>query len=199
MKSTKTFAVLALAALTALTAVPATAAEYDIDLSHSAVGFQIKHLAISKVNGSFGDFSGTFTYDPANPGATKAEAVIQVASIDTGNEKRDSHLKNPDFFDAEKFPTMTFKSTSVTMKDAENGEIAGDLTMHGVTKPVVLKLEVNGTATDPWGNERVGASLTGSLTRADWGLTYNAAMEAGGLVLGEDVKISIEIEGIKKK
>lgn len=186
-------------ALTAVLAVPAVAADYQIDTSHSSVNFQIKHLAISKVNGAFLDFTGTFSYDPADPAATRAEAVIQVASVDTGNEKRDEHLRNSDFFDVEKFPTMTFKTTSVKMGSATEGQVTGDLTMHGVTRPVTLELEIHGTATDPWGNERVGASLSGTVPRKEWGLTYNAPLEAGGLVLGEDVKISLEIEGIKNK
>lgn len=186
-------------ALTAGLALPAAAADYQIDPAHSSVNFQIKHLAISKVNGAFLEFTGAFSYDAADPAATKAEAVIQVASVDTGNEKRDEHLRNADFFDVETFPTMTFKSTSVKMTSATEGKVSGDLTMHGVTRSVTLDLEINGTATDPWGNERVGASLTGVIPRKDWGLTYNAPLEAGGLVLGEDVKISLEIEGIKNK
>ena len=176
----------------------AGAAEYSIDTSHSSVNFQIKHLAISKVNGSFNDFSGSFHFDPANPGALRAEAVIQTASVDTDNEKRDDHLRNEDFFDVAKFPTITFATTAVNMTSATEGTVQGDLTMMGVTRPVTMDLEILGTAKDPWGNERAGASLSGKIKRKDWGLTYNSAMEAGGLVLGEDVKISLEIEGIKK-
>jgi polyisoprenoid-binding protein YceI len=175
------------------------AAEYDIDLSHSSVNFQIKHLAISKVNGAFKDFSGSFSFDPEKPEATRADATIQLASVDTGNEKRDDHLRNPDFFDVAQYPTMTFTTTSVKMKDAEEGEVTGDLTLHGVTKSVTLDLEINGMTVDPWGNERIGASLTGEINRKDWGLTWNKAMETGGLVVGEDVKITLEIQGIKKK
>ncbi len=187
------------ATLLMVTALPALAAEYSIDKAHSSANFQIKHLAISKVNGSFADFGGTINFDPGNPGATSATAEIQVSSVDTGNTDRDDHLRNPDFFDVEKFPTMTFASTSVKMKNDEEGEITGNLTLHGVTKPVTLDLEINGVATDPWGNEKVGASLSGKINRKDFGLTWNKAMEAGGLVVGEDVKITIEIEGTKKK
>ncbi len=176
----------------------AGAAEYTIDKSHSSVNFQIKHLAISKVNGSFDDFSGSFSFDPQNPGSLQAKAVIQTASVDTDDEKRDAHLRNEDFFDVEKFPTMTFESTKVTMKNATEGTVDGNLTMMGVTRPVTLDLEILGTVKDPWGNERAGASLSGKINRKDWGLTYNSALETGGLVLGEDVKISLEIEGIRQ-
>lgn len=179
--------------------LPALGAPYDIDTSHSSVGFQIKHMAISKVNGSFTDFTGSIDFDPANPGALTAEVVVQMASVDTGNEKRDDHLRNEDFFNVEKFPTMTFKTTSVKMKGEDEAVVKGDLTMHGETRSVQLDLEINGTITDPWGNERVGASLSGKINRRDWGLTWSKTMEAGGLMVGNDVKLSLEIEAIKKK
>lgn len=179
-------------------AVPALSADYAIDMSHSSVNFQIKHMAISKVNGAFTEFEGTFTYDASKPEATRAEAVIQIASVDTGDAKRDDHLRNPDFFDVENHPTMTFTTTGVSMKNAEEGQVTGDLSMHGVTRPVTLDLEITGTVTDPWGNERIGASLSGKINRKDWGLTWNKALETGGLVVGEDVKLTLEIQGIKQ-
>ena len=156
-------------------------------------------MAISKVNGSFEDFAGTFSFDPDKPEATRAEAVIQLASVDTGNDKRDDHLRNPDFFDVASYPTMTFTSTSVKMKNAEEGQVTGDLDMHGVTRPVTLDLEITGMVTDPWGNDRIGATLSGKINRKDWGLAWNKALETGGLVVGEDVKITIELQGIKQK
>lgn len=177
----------------------AVAGEYTIDTAHSSVNFQIKHLAISKVNGVFTDFTGSINFDPDKPQNLSAEAVIQLASVDTGNKDRDDHLRSPDFFEVEKYPTMTFRSTSVKMDGKDEGKVTGDLTLHGVTKPVTLDLEINGTATDPWGNNKVGASLSGKIDRKDFGLTWSKAMETGGLVVGNDVKIIIEIEGTMKK
>ena len=197
MNARKIIVTLALAAFTLVAALPVMAADYNIDTAHSSVTFQIKHLAISKVKGAFTDFTGSFSYDPAKPEASSAVVVIQMASVDTGNEKRDEHLRNPDFFEVDTYPTMTFKSTSVKMKDDDEGQVMGNLTMHGVTKPVTLDLEINGMVTDPWGNERVGASLSGEINRKDWGLTWSKAMETGGLVVADEVKIFIELEGVK--
>ena len=182
-----------------LTAIPAMAATYDLDNSHSSVGFKVKHMAISNVKGTFSEFSGTFDFTPGNPDSWSVEAIIQLKSISTGDDKRDAHLLNEDFFDVEKYPTMVFKSTSVKMKDDEEGELKGTLTMHGVTLPVTLDLEVGGTVTDPWGNERAGFSVTGKINRKDWGLSYGSVLEGGGLVIGDDVKLSLEIEGVKQK
>jgi polyisoprenoid-binding protein YceI len=184
--------------LSAVGANTAGAAEYAIDTSHSSVNFQIKHLAISKVNGSFNDFKGSFTFDPANPGAMRASAVIQAASVDTGNEKRDDHLRNPDFFDVTKFPTLEFETTGVKMSSADEGQVTGNLTIMGQARPVTLDLEIHGIAQDPWGNERAAATLSGKINRKDWGLTYNSALETGGLLIGEEVKITLEIQGIRQ-
>jgi polyisoprenoid-binding protein YceI len=180
-------------------AMPVLAASYDIDPAHSSVNFQVKHLAISKVNGSFGTFSGTFSFVEGEPASWQAAAGIEITSIDTDNQDRDDHLRGPDFFDAAQFPTMTFKAAGVKMSSASEGELTGDLTLHGVTKPVTLALEFLGTATDPWGNERAGFSLNGKIDRKDWGLTWNKALETGGLVVGDEIKISLEIEGIRAK
>ena len=187
-----------LSALLIGTTSAALAADFAIDPAHSSVNFQIKHLAISKVNGSFGTFAGTFSFTEGDPASWQAAATIEVASIDTGNKDRDDHLRSPEFFDAAQFPTMTFKSTGVTMSSATEGKLQGELTMHGVTKPVELDLEYSGSADDPWGNHRAGFSLSGKINRKDWGVTYNKVLETGGLMLGEDVKISLEIEGIRK-
>ncbi|MBU2502100.1 YceI family protein [bacterium] len=190
---------LALSTVMAVAALPAAAAPYDIDTAHSSVGFQIKHLAISKVNGSFNEFSGNFVFVEGDPSQWSAEAVIQAASIDTGNKDRDDHLRSADFFDVENFPTITFKSTGVIMTDATEGVMKGALTMHGVTKDVELDLEFLGTVTDPWGNEKAGFSLSGKIDRRDFGLTWNKALETGGLVVDHTVKIMLEIEGNKAK
>ena len=191
-------AVITLAFLVASVA-PALAAEYSVDASHSGIGFQIKHMTISKVNGSFGEFAGTFSFTEGDPASWQVSATIQIASIDTGNKDRDEHLLKEDFFDVAKYPTMEFKSTGVKMTSESEGVLQGELTMHGVTKTVELELEYNGSVVDPWGNERAGFSATGKINRKEWGLSYNSVMEAGGLTLGEDVKITLDIEGIKAK
>ena len=184
---------------TAAAALPATAADYDVDVAHSSVGFEVKHMAISKTRGTFDDYTASFTFEPGKPETWSCEAVIQAASVNTNNEKRDEHLRSEDFFDVAKVPTLTFKSTSVKMEDDEEGVMTGELTIHGVTKTVELELELLGTVTDPWGNERAGFSAETKINRKDYGLTYNSVMEAGGLLIGEEVKITIEIEGIKAK
>lgn len=172
---------------------------YDIDTSHSSVGFKIKHLAISNVNGSFSSFTGSFDFVAGQPQQWNVEAVIQINSVDTGDDDRDKHLLNEDFFNVEKYPTMVFKSTEVEMKDDEEGTLTGTLTMHGQTHPVTLDLVLNGEITDPWGSQRAGFSATGKINRKDWGLSYGKVLEGGGLMIGNDVKISLEIEGVKKK
>lgn len=180
-------------------AVPALGAQYDIDTAHSAISFKIKHLGISNVKGTFDDFSGAFTFDAAAPAEASVEAVIQTASISTGNAKRDEHLLAPDFFDAAQFPTITFKSTGLTMSSASEGVLTGTLNLHGVTRDVTLAVEFNGAVTDPWGNGKVGFSATGKLNRQDFGLTYGTVMEGGGLMIANDVEFSLEIEGTQKK
>ena len=190
----------ALVLAVALSAMGSASAEtYTLDAAHSSVGFQIRHLAIAKVNGSFTDFAGTFTFEKGKPETWTVEATIQLASVNTGNGDRDDHLRGPDFFDVEKFPVMTFKSTGVKMKNETEGMLMGDLTLHGVTKPVHLDLEFNGAVTDPWGNDKVGFSAYGKIKRKEWGLNFNKVLDAGGLMLGEDVKISLEIEAILDK
>ena len=197
MKNQRSLILLSLLLFTLAAVGPATAAEYQIDVSHSTVGFQVKHMAISKTNGVFDDFTGTFSFEPGKPETWICEAVIQAASINTNNEKRDDHLRNEDFFNVAEFPTIPFKSTGVKMDDDSEGTLKGDLTIHGVTKPVEMDFEVLGTVTDPWGNERAGFSATLKINRQDYGLSYNSVLEAGSLVVGDEVKITLEIEGIK--
>lgn len=180
-------------------AVPAAAAaEWSLDAAHSTVGFQVKHLAVTKVNGSFGRFTGSFTFEPGRPETWTAEAAIEVASITTGNQKRDEHLVSADFFDAAQFPEITFKSTGVTLDGENTGVVTGDLTMHGVTLPVTLAMEISGPVTDPWGGRRLGFSLSGTLDRSRFGLSYGGVMEGGGLIIGNDVKLMIELEGVQQ-
>lgn len=175
------------------------AAQYSIDPAHSAVVFKVKHLSISTVTGRFEKFSGTFDFDGQNIKTGKAEAVITAASINTDVSKRDDHLRSADFFDAEKYPELKFVSKGIKDVKKNKFKVLGDLTMHGVTKPVVLDAEFGGEVKDPWGNMRAGFNATTKINRKDFGLTYNKALEAGGLLVGEEVSIILEIEGIKKE
>lgn len=176
-------------AVLSVVAVSAVHAEtYEIDAAHSEVGFKVKHL-VGRVPGRFKTFSGTIDYTPGKPETWKVDAKIDPASIDTSNEKRDGHLKSPDFFDTAKYPEMTFKSTKVTAD-----KLTGDLTMHGVTKSVTLDLEVGGVTKDPWGNTKAGFSARGKLNRKDWGIIWNKTLDTGSLMLGEDIDISLEVE-----
>jgi polyisoprenoid-binding protein YceI len=187
-------------AAVALTLVVANAysAEYEIDAAHSEVGFRTKHV-VGKVPGRFTKFRGSFTYDVKNPKAWKAEAVIDVDSINTDNEKRDAHLKGADFFDAPKYSSITFKSTKVDSVNGDKAKLYGDLTMHGVTKPVVLDLEIGGVDKDPWGNETAAFTAKTTINRKDWGIVWNKKLDSGGLLVGENIEITLEISGMPKK
>lgn len=178
-----------------LLATAAYAQTFSIDPNHSSVNFTVRHL-VGKVAGHFDKFEGTFDYDAANPKAWKTMATIDVASINTSNEKRDGHLKSPDFFDAAKIPTMSFKSTGVTDVSGNKAKLHGDLTLHGITKPVVLDLEIGGVVKDPFGSgQRAGASATGKINRHDFGVNGPATMSS---VIGDDVDMVINIEGVSK-
>jgi len=192
-----TMAVVTISA-TILLALPALATEWDLDTSHSSVAFEVRHMAISKVKGSFGDFSATVTGDPGKPETFSVEATVQMTSVDTSNEKRDDHLRSADFFEVEKFPTMTFKSTGVKM-DGDKGKLMGELTLHGVTKPVEFELEYAGMVDDPWGNTRMGFSAEAEIDRREFGLTWSKALETGGLVVDNDVEIELEVELVQAK
>jgi len=174
--------------------------QWLIDASHSNAGFSVKHMMITNVRGEFTKLEGKVSWDPKQPEATQVEAVIDVASISTREEKRDGHLKSPDFLDAEKFPKITFKSKAVKAKSSDELAVTGDLTIHGVTKEVVLEVEgPSAASTDPFGNVRVGATATTKIKRDDFGLVWNAALETGGVLVGNDVKITIDISLIKQK
>jgi polyisoprenoid-binding protein YceI len=164
-----------------------------IDRSHSEVGFQVRHL-LSKVRGRFNEFDGTIEFDESNPSASRIDVTIQAASIDTGEADRDNHLRTADFFDIEKYPTLTFKSTSVTPRGEGNYDVAGDLTIHGVTRPVTLPASFLGAAQDPWGNTKLVFEAELTLNRKDFGLTWNAALETGGFLVGDEVKVSLAIQ-----
>ena len=173
---------------------------YRIDPAHSNLQFSVRHMMMSNGRGTFTGVSGTVTYDDANPSASAIEAVIDVSTVNTYDEKRDGHLKTAEFFDVEQYPRMTFRSTNVEKKGANEFEVTGDLTLHGVTKPVVLAVEeVSGEQQDPWGSTRIGASAKGKIKRSEFGLTWNAALEAGGVMVGDDVKLDFELQMVKVK
>ncbi len=175
---------------------PSYAATYNVDLDHTSVSFKIKHL-LSYVQGNFKDFKGTIDYDPEHPEAAKVEAVVKTESIDTNVKQRDTHLKSKDFFDVEKFPEMTFKSTKFTPEGKEKGKLEGVLSLHGVEKPVTFDVDVHGVAKDPWGNVRAAFTATAKINRKDFGLAWNQALETGQLLVGEEVAITLEVEGIQ--
>lgn len=175
----------------------AWAATYRIDPDHSSVEFKIRHL-FSWVRGQFDEFEGTFDYEPGKPEAWKAGAVIQTAGINTRVKKRDDHLRSKDFFDVETYPTMTFAGTNVTDATATSAKLHGLLTLHGVEKPVVLDLQIYGTGKDAWGGTRAGFTAATRINRKEFGLTWNKAVETGQLVVGEEVEITIEVEGVQQ-
>ena len=180
-------------------AVSGHAATWEADPAHSTVGFAIRHMMISTVRGQFHTFIATATGDPTAPTGATIEATIDVASIDTGNAKRDGHLKSADFFDAEKLPKITFTSKKIEAAGAGKVKVTGDLTLHGVTKEVVLDVEgPSATIKDPMGNTKAGAHVQTRINRKDFGIGWNKAMDGGGIMLGEDVDISIDIEAVKK-
>lgn len=167
----------------------ASAAVYKVDPSHSTVGFKVKHMMISTVTGKFGNFSGSYDLDKGK--FKSLSGVIKADSIDTGIAKRDDHLRSADFFDVANFGDITFVMTSAT-----KSKMTGNLTIRGVTKKVVLNIDMGGVVEDPWGNQRSGFVLNGKINRKDYGLNWNKAIEAGGVVVGDEVKIVVEIEGI---
>jgi polyisoprenoid-binding protein YceI len=198
MKSWISKTALAIAMLIALP-VLAHADNWQIDPMHTNVEFTVRHMMISNVKGQFQKTSGTITVDGNDPTSAKIDATIDASSIDTRVERRDADLKSPEFLDVAKYPTITFKSTKVEADGAGKWKVTGDLTLHGVTKPVVLEVESSGTPIhDPMGNTRAGASATTSIKRSDFGLTYNKVLESGGVMVGDEVAISIDLEAIKK-
>lgn len=190
---------LGLAAALAVLAAPGRAATFEIDPVHSEVGFKVRHMMVSRVPGKFKKFAGTFEFDGKRPEAWKADATIETASIDTENERRDGHLRSPDFFDAEKFPALTFVSTAVREWKDGSGKLAGKLTMRGVTKEVVLDLVLNGELSDPDRGDRAGFTATTKVDRRDFGIVWNKTLDKGGLTVGNEVDVTLEIEGVRRK
>ena len=171
------------------------AVTYTIDPAHSTAGFKVRHLMVSNVRGEFPGLKGTVIYDAANPANSRVEATIDVKSLTTRDEQRDAHLKSPDFFDAEKFPTITFVSRKIAKSSPGEFKVTGDLTIHGVTKEVTLDVEgPTPEVRDPWGNTKTGITASTKVPRKDFGLTWNVALETGGVLVGEEVQISIEAE-----
>ena len=171
---------------------------WSIDPTHSNVEFAVRHLMITTVKGRFTAVEGTVVLDEANPAASAAEITVQVASIDTREPQRDAHLRSADFFDVEKYPTLTFRSSGARDVTADGFTLAGDLTIHGVTRPVTLEVIHEGRARDPWGGERAGYAATTRIKRSDFGLTWNQLLETGGLAVSDEVKISLDVELVKK-
>ena len=170
---------------------------YAIDPAHSRIGFVARHAMVTKVRGSFDEFDGQVVLDFADPSKSSAEISIQVASIDTRQAQRDEHLRTNDFFDAATFPQITFSSTSVKQVDAETFRVTGDLTIKGTTKPVTVEFEYQGAAKDPYGNVRVGFEGQTTINRTDFGVSFNAALETGGVLVGEKIPLEFEISAVK--
>jgi len=170
---------------------------YEIDPTHSSVHFSVRHLMVSNVRGEFSKVSGTIQFDPQNPAASTVQASIDATSINTRDDQRDGHLKSADFLDVEKFPTITFQSTKIEAHN-DGGKVTGDLTIHGVTRPITLTVEgPTEEIKDPWGKQRIGASATAKLNRKDFGLVWNTALEAGGVLVGDEVKITLDLEAVR--
>jgi polyisoprenoid-binding protein YceI len=181
---------------------PATAAtadvtgDYTVDPTHTRIGFSTRHAMVTTVRGAFTDFEGTAHLDVANPAQSSAQLRIKVASIDTAQEQRDAHLRTGDFFDAEQYPEIVFASTAVEQLDADLYAVTGDLTIKDVTKPVTVEFSVVGSAKDPFGNLRVGFEGSATINRKEWGLTYNAALETGGVLISDRIKLEFDVSAI---
>lgn len=169
---------------------------YTVDPAHSRVEFSVKHLGIANVKGSFDGFEGQLVVD-GDIASAKATGSVDVATVDTKEAARDEHLRSADFFDAAQFPKMSFTSTAISATGDDEFEITGDLTLHGITKPITLKAEVQGTETDPWGNERVGLEITGKLDRSDYDMKFNQALGSGNMLVSDKVKLTLDISAVK--
>lgn len=174
------------------------AADWNLDKSHSSVNFRVKHMMVSTVHGEFKDFDGTASFDPADLSTLKTNFTVQVASVNTDDEKRDGHLKSADFFDAEKFPTLAFVSKSAKQTAPGKATLTGDLTIRGVTKEVTFDVEgFNEEIATPWGMKAVGGSATATINRHDYGVSWNKTLDAGGVVVADNVKIQLELELVR--
>jgi polyisoprenoid-binding protein YceI len=173
--------------------------DYTLDLAHTRIGFSARHAMVTKVRGQFNEFTGSVFLDAETPENSKVEITIKAASVDTRNADRDAHLRSNDFFAMEEYPEITFRSTRVEQASENEYYVTGDLTIRGTTKPVTVNFQLNGSAIDPWGNFRVGFEGQTTINRKDWGVSFNAAMEAGGVLVSEKVNLEFEVEAVKVK
>jgi polyisoprenoid-binding protein YceI len=183
--------------MTATSDPAALTGTYAIDPSHSRIGFVARHAMVTKVRGSFNEFEGSGHFDAENPTRSHLQLTIQAASIDTRNADRDAHLRSNDFFDMESYPTITFASTAVAQTGDDEYRVTGDLTIKGVSRPVTVELEYTGTAVDPYGNQRIGFEGKTTVNRKEWGVNWNAALEAGGVLVSEKVTLEFEVSAIR--
>lgn len=190
-------ALLALIVLSFLS-LTANAAEFNLDKDHSHAGFQVRHL-VTKLQGEFKDFEGTFNFDEKFPEKSTGKFTIKAASINTNHEKRDNHLRSADFFDVEKYPTLSFESKSMVPEGEKKYKLTGDLTLHGVTHPVTFEVEFFGIAKSPFGDTRAGFSATGKINRKDYGIVWNKVLDNGGYLIGDEVEMNIQIEAVEKQ
>jgi polyisoprenoid-binding protein YceI len=172
--------------------------EYALDPSHTTIGFAGKHMMVTTVRGRFNEFTGTVAVEDDDPTTARITATIRTASLDSGQTQRDQHLRSADFFDVERYPEMTFTSTAVEARDGNRYRVQGDLTIKDQTRPITLDVEVEERFNDPWGNERVGVTASGKLNRQSWGLTWNQVLEAGRLLVGDQIKLEIESALVRK-
>lgn len=180
------------------TDLAATTGTWEIDPTHSTIGFVARHAMVAKVRGGFSDFTGTLNLDGADPAKSSASLTIVASSFSTNNPERDAHVKSADFLDVDQFPTLTFVSKAVTQKDDDEFVVTGDLTIHGVTKPVDVKFELLGTSQDPWGGTRIGFEGKAEISRKEFGLVWNVALETGGVLVGDTIKLELDVEAVKK-
>ncbi|HUC13078.1 MAG TPA: YceI family protein [Acidimicrobiales bacterium] len=173
--------------------------DYTLDLAHTRIGFSARHVMVSKVRGQFNEFNGSLSLDAEQPANSKVELTIKAASIDTRNADRDAHLRSNDFFAMEEYPEITFRSTRVEQASENEYYVTGDLTIRGTTKPVTVNFQLNGSIVDPWGNFRVGFDGKTTINRKDWGVSFNAPLEAGGVMVSEKVELEFEVEAVKVK
>jgi polyisoprenoid-binding protein YceI len=183
--------------MTATSDPAALTGTYAIDPSHSRIGFVARHAMVTKIRGSFNEFEGSGHFDAENPTKSHLQLTIQAASIDTRNADRDAHLRSNDFFDMETYPTITFASTAVAQTGDDEYRVTGDLTIKGVSRPVTVELEYTGTAVDPYGNQRIGFEGKTTVNRKEWGVNWNAALEAGGVLVSEKVTLEFEVSAIR--
>jgi polyisoprenoid-binding protein YceI len=183
--------------MSTLTAPSTVTGTYAIDASHSSIGFVARHAMVTKVRGSFNEFEGSGFFDVDHPANSHLELVIKAASIDTRNADRDGHLRGNDFFDMDQYPKITFRSTSVEQTGHAEYRVTGDLTIKGVTKPVSVDFDYTGAVVDPWGNHRIGLEGTTTINRKDWGVSWNAALEAGGVLVSEKVTLEFEVSAVR--